>query len=141
MTYNTDLQSNNVELQEILDAVNDLPEAGGGGSSGGGTVDTCTINVIDNLGYNTVCVVATILNENGEVEIHNPLGNSEGSKTINNVLCNSALYVKEATTMGKINSEGMTLVESYQTISVFATPSTAGSVATITINSGSGGYA
>ena len=29
MSYNTDLQSNNAELQEILDAVNALPEAGG----------------------------------------------------------------------------------------------------------------
>lgn len=30
MSYNTELQSNNAELQEILDAVNDLPNAGGG---------------------------------------------------------------------------------------------------------------
>lgn len=30
MSYNTDLQSNNEELAEILQAVNDLPEAGGG---------------------------------------------------------------------------------------------------------------
>lgn len=40
MTYNTDLQSNNVELQEILNTINSLPEAG----SGGGTaVETCTV--------------------------------------------------------------------------------------------------
>ena len=30
MSYNTELQSNNADLQEILDAVNALPEAGGG---------------------------------------------------------------------------------------------------------------
>ena len=33
MSYNTELQSNNAELQEILDAVNDLPEAGSGDKS------------------------------------------------------------------------------------------------------------
>lgn len=34
MSYNTDLQTNNVNLQAILDTVNNLPEAGGGGVSG-----------------------------------------------------------------------------------------------------------
>ena len=33
MSYNTELQSNNAELQEILDAVNDLPDAGSGDKS------------------------------------------------------------------------------------------------------------
>ena len=38
MSYNTELQSNNAELQEILDAINALPEEGeSGGSSGGGS--------------------------------------------------------------------------------------------------------
>lgn len=32
MSYNTELQSNNADLQAILDAVNALPEAGGGES-------------------------------------------------------------------------------------------------------------
>ena len=35
MSYNTELQSNNADLQAILDAVNALPEAGGGGGGGG----------------------------------------------------------------------------------------------------------
>lgn len=33
MSYNTELQSNNADLQAILDAVNALPEAGGGGGA------------------------------------------------------------------------------------------------------------
>lgn len=33
MTYNIDLQNNNIGLQEILETINNLPEAGG---SGGG---------------------------------------------------------------------------------------------------------
>lgn len=31
--YNSDLQSNNADLQAILDAINKLPEAGGGEST------------------------------------------------------------------------------------------------------------
>ena len=38
MSYNTDLQSNNAELEEILQAVNELPVAGSGGSGGSGEV-------------------------------------------------------------------------------------------------------
>lgn len=41
MGYKTELQSNNVDLQTILNKVNALPEAGGGG--GGGSVETCTV--------------------------------------------------------------------------------------------------
>lgn len=53
MTYNTDLQSNNVELQEILNTINSLPEAGGGGSSGGGgAVETCEVTIIQQWGMN-----------------------------------------------------------------------------------------
>lgn len=39
--YNTTLQTNNTDLQAILNKVNALPEAGSGGS-GGTTVETCT---------------------------------------------------------------------------------------------------
>jgi hypothetical protein len=35
MSYNEDLQSNNAELQAILDAVNSLPNASGGSGGGG----------------------------------------------------------------------------------------------------------
>lgn len=36
MAYDIDLQSNNTELQEILDTINALPEAGSGGESSSG---------------------------------------------------------------------------------------------------------
>ena len=37
MSYNSDLQSNNEELLEILNAVNELPEAGSGSGENGAT--------------------------------------------------------------------------------------------------------
>lgn len=40
----SNLTTNTASLQEILDAVNALPEAGGGGSSGG-SVKTCTVTI------------------------------------------------------------------------------------------------
>lgn len=40
MSYNTELQNNNQELRGILDAVNELPEAGSGGASQYETVDS-----------------------------------------------------------------------------------------------------
>ena len=40
MSYNEELQSNNIDLQGILDTVNALPDAGG---SGGGSVETCNV--------------------------------------------------------------------------------------------------
>ena len=44
--YNTELQSNNTDLQSILDAVNALPEA-----SGGTAVETCTVTIENNSAY------------------------------------------------------------------------------------------
>ena len=40
MSYNTELQSNNVDLQAILDTVSALPEAGG---SDNDSIKTCTV--------------------------------------------------------------------------------------------------
>lgn len=42
MSYNEELQSNNADLQAILDAVNELPEAGSGGSDGFSPIATVT---------------------------------------------------------------------------------------------------
>lgn len=43
MSYKSDLQQNNADLQSILDGVNALPDAGSGG---GASVETCTVNVV-----------------------------------------------------------------------------------------------
>lgn len=45
MSYNTDLQTNNSSLQSILDTINNLPEAGSGGSGGVG-LTTCTVTIM-----------------------------------------------------------------------------------------------
>lgn len=48
MSYNDQLQANNEALQAILNKVNNLPDAGSGGSGGGesgGVIETCTVTV------------------------------------------------------------------------------------------------
>lgn len=50
MTYKTDLQTNNTNLQSILDTVNALPEAGsGGGTSSGAKFATGNITITEGL--------------------------------------------------------------------------------------------
>lgn len=44
MSYNSELQSNNADLRAILDAVNNLPEAGSGV-----TVETCSVVIKSDL--------------------------------------------------------------------------------------------
>lgn len=48
MGYKTELQSNNADLQTILNKVNALPEAGGGGGGGSATVEILPITVTNN---------------------------------------------------------------------------------------------
>ena len=73
MSYKTELQKNNIDLQAILDSVNSLPEAGSGG---GGVPLSSVVKVtihIDTTGYvgngswgNPDCYIkGTILDENG----------------------------------------------------------------------------
>lgn len=47
MSYNSELQSNNADLQAILDAVNELPEAGSGGSGADGFSPIATVTQTD----------------------------------------------------------------------------------------------
>lgn len=80
MSYNTDLQTNNVNLQAILDTVNNLPGAGGSGA----TLKTCTL---DGLDWSTVYYTTV---ENGTIMYKAvTFGNSSEPIT---VLCDSIIY-------------------------------------------------
>ena len=49
-TYNTKLQTNNVDLQTILNEINNLPNAGG--NSGAGSNDSESITILNNTNAN-----------------------------------------------------------------------------------------
>lgn len=46
MSNKTRLQTNNTNLQALIDKANSLPDADSGGGSGGGSVETCTVRII-----------------------------------------------------------------------------------------------
>ena len=57
MSQKTDLQSNNTDLQSILNTINNLPEVGSGGGSGDVSVETCTFITINCLCNSFVTII------------------------------------------------------------------------------------
>ena len=62
MSYNTDLQNNNILLNEILTMINNLPEGGNGSN-----IEVCTVKIINNylgsinyrIAYTNDSIIAT----------------------------------------------------------------------------------
>ena len=75
----------------FADAVDGLTAGGGGGGSGG-DVETCTVVLTSQHGY-IEAYCATIL-EDGEVSATSMLQTEALSVTLENVLCNSAVYLR-----------------------------------------------
>lgn len=90
--YNTSLQSNNTDLQSILDTINALPEAGG---SGGASVETCTVN-LSYTGFMSFFII-DYLSENLDVQ-GGSFGGMVGSTGIKsaNVVKNSIVLIENA---------------------------------------------
>ena len=131
MSFKTDLQSNNTDLQAILDTINALPEAG---SSGGGSVETCTVTITSSTYIEYLC--ATVATTEG---ISGCLYNSGGigdvvTYTIENVLCNSYIGILSRVALPVFNiSGGATVVEFASGFITFKAPPEAGANSTITI--------
>ncbi|MBR2388209.1 MAG: hypothetical protein IKB02_05960 [Clostridia bacterium] len=91
MSYNSELQANNTDLQDILDTINNLPESGGGGG-GSGDVPTCTITISSfaaNIRYATYTSY-----ENGEYIYHDESYREDLSNiTLNNVVSGGIINV------------------------------------------------
>ena len=91
MSNKTRLQTNNTNLQTLIDKANALPDAGSGS---GGSVETCTVifTCFDSIeGY------AYTAYENNEItakgELNHSVGTNPTSMTFSNVVCGSAIYV------------------------------------------------
>lgn len=151
------LKTNTTNLQTILAQVNALPDAGSG-SGGSGDVATCTVTI----GGTSYCciqgVVATVVSD-GVVETIYLSEGTEGYTgyppplVINNVVCNSYLCVKTATTSVHAlysgeNETNMSVVEVFQKtptggsnssdggniLHVLRAPSAAGASGSVAIN-------
>lgn len=92
MSYNSELQANNTDLQDILDTINALPESGGGGD-----VKTCTVTItvrrrsVYGLSYTAYSDgdFQAIAQYGGTVDL---IG-SGGTVTLENVVCGTSLLV------------------------------------------------
>lgn len=131
MNIKSELQSNNVDLQTVLDKVKSLPDAGSGGSGGGGAVETCTL-VLVNDWVNEFCFAVTRFVD-GEITDNNWDNTvwDGDSMTIENVLCNSSVGIVQPPFTGDFaySLSGADTIEH----GVYKITAPSGGVATITI--------
>lgn len=93
LNYSSQLQENNAELQNILDAVNTLPEAGSSGGSA--NIETCTVTVECDDSLTRDLYVAYSYFNNGSINTNEiTLNNSTKQYTIENLVCNSIIYAQ-----------------------------------------------
>ena len=129
--YNSTLQSNNTDLQAILNTINELPEAGT-------AIETCTVKVnsntssyrFDTIGYTTVDSDGNLSAETVKV--------SANTTTIENVVCGSMLACMKGQGLA---SATVGVVKIYSNTSygcIFKITASAGQIAIISVG-GSGG--
>ena len=92
MSQKTDLQSNNTDLQSILNTINNLPEAGSGGGSSGGNIETCTVTI--NSFAANIRFVMYVSYEDGKY-VYNDITYSPELSTVTctNVLCGGTFEI------------------------------------------------
>lgn len=130
------LADNKAKIQTLLDEINALPEAGEGG--GGASVDTCSVTIYNNVGYEIWDLIATVCN-NGAISTvaylnyHNDEPIPYGL-TIENVVCGTDIFIYIPYMMtGYELSGGVALVKHKgEGGALLRAPTTAGASATIT---------
>ena len=129
MSNKTRLQTNNANLQSLINKANALPDAG----SGGGSIETCTVTITEfSNNIHAYCYTAfenNVLTPKGDTSsITSPL-------TLNNVVCGSAIFVSNGYYMNGVTvGGGVEIVDpmSYQG-ATFKAPIVAGASGTIDI--------
>ena len=134
------LTSNNTELQNILAAVNALPEAGSGGGSSGGGVETCTVTLMGEYpAGRPLHYIWTTIDSSGNLTCATVFNNTSQSVTITDVVCGSMLIYSPyggmynrsyETSNAEILVHGTT--SGFDLVSCFKIVAAAGETATIT---------
>lgn len=130
MSNKTRLQTNNANLQSLINKANTLPEAGGGSSGGG--VETCTVTITS---FDTLTSYAYTAYENNNLVAKGSVSGGITPLTLNNVVCGSAIFINNSYYMnGTTVGGGVEVAVSMVTLGgIFRAPSTAGSLGTIDI--------
>lgn len=96
MSNKTRLQTNNTNLQALIDKANSLPDADSGGGSGGGSVETCSLTITD-----STWMIATFIYQSASGElvviVADPMTPASGTYE---VACGSMFYIDGAQSAG-----------------------------------------
>lgn len=131
MSNKSRLQTNNINLQALVNKANALPDAGGSGS-----MRTCTITINSASYIDFICATTMV---DGKLSSYwfSEFNGSYYSKTIENVVCDTTIGLNTYVVMPVVSSTGSaeaTLCgNGYFSIKA---PSVAGENCTITITSG-----
>ena len=124
MSNKTRLQTNNTNLQALIDKANALPEAGSGGSA---SVETCTVTIDDNDCGAFDWAYLTVYRNNVCSVIQTPPFEEE-SHTITDVVCNSCIVVTGAMGMPSdvISTSNITLLLQTNSALILQAPASSG---------------
>jgi hypothetical protein len=117
MSNKTRLQTNNTNLQALINKANTLPDAGSGGSSGG-SVETCTVifNYVTSAMMELQAIAYIGLGTSGpELKSIQPSVIENYTITLENVVCNSIIVVYFEP-MSPINEVSSNIVNLYSVI-------------------------
>lgn len=138
MSYLTQLQTNNTNLQACINKANALPEAGSGG--GGGSVETCTVNISSEIPIYAISYFGV---KNGSLT--SMIYEAEGEMNTNfsiTCLCNSflVLHYPNGTVFGGFVTDNVAsrYINSNRDTIYFTLSAPSGGVSTINIKTDSG---
>jgi len=120
MSYNTELQSNNSDLQAILDTINALPEAGESG------IETCTVTITGSAAA-THFYVKKIDNETARVATFGD------DTTLTDVACGSMMTIRGAYLEHKVDNEECDTSYTAGLFCVYFPPSVSGKTINVTL--------
>lgn len=134
--YEPRIESNNLDLTSILSTINELPDAGSGG---GGSIETCTVNIVIHSGGKVLTYgYSSVTNDNEVRTTYIDFGSSVATNTtisLENVVCGSLVHCYLAGSSNYVVVDGLeALVEPYGNMCFFAqAPTTANSIGTINV--------
>lgn len=103
------ITDNTTSLEEVLAAVNALPDAGGGG----GSVETCTVNIKDATGTGRYfALTATVLDDNGHIA-YKDVNQASFPYALSNVVVGSPIIMQSLSStwfFSESNGEGINVI-------------------------------
>lgn len=101
------LEQNSTSLDEVLAMVNALPNAGSGG---GASVETCTLKLVDNLGYGSFAYSIFTCIVDGEISYISGMVERGGTTIIENVARGSNILLVDQSFNGSWSTQNAEMI-------------------------------